>query len=455
MLRIALPLLLVPLAAAAQETARVPPVDFVLRPTQDVEGDAFLDPFWDGTVTEPALMAPPPAGPFATPPAPLNPPRPRAAETDPFAAPGVNVGAFILRPAIELGVRASIEHGEAGSHAVGFILAPELVAAADGGRYAAEAELRGEWVVSEDAALSGSTVEARLSGRYDFTAALAVDGALGYTRETEDFGEAGTPDDAAERPAVDRLDAELGLTRRFGRVAARLGAFVERSLHGEVALAGGGVDPRTDLDNTEFGASLRTAYDGGGSLAPFVEVAAGSRVFDEARDEAGYARGSVWGELRGGIVVDRGEKLSGEVSLGYRREAIDDDRLDDLDVILANAAVLWSPRRLTEVRFDLTTEASAATDPGVAATILYSGSFALARRLTPRLTAEIGGGLDYEFAVGGDQHDVTFTGHAEAAYAFSRFAALVGRYTFEHTEALAGGTDGDEHEIELRLRLAR
>ena len=76
----------------------------------------------------------------------------------------------------------------------------------------------------------------------------------------------------------------------------------------------------------------------GQGLAPGNEL--GRRAFDEAQDDSGYARSSVWGEMRGGLVIDRGEKLSGEVSLGYRREDLEDARLEDLNVLLANAAIL-------------------------------------------------------------------------------------------------------------------
>ena len=135
-------------------------------------------------------------------------------------------------------------------------------------------------------------------------------------------------------------------------------------------LVGGGTASRKELDNTEFGVRVRAGYATSASLRPFVEAAVGAARIRPARDDSGFARSSVWGELRGGLVIDRGDKLSGEASLGYRREDMEDDRLEDLNVFVANAAFLWSPQRLTEVKLDLhdrrqptSTPDTSATDP--------------------------------------------------------------------------------------------
>jgi hypothetical protein len=153
--------------------------------------------------------------------------------------------------------------------------------------------------------------------------------------------------------------------------------------------------------------------------------------------------------------VARGPKLSGEISLGYRREDIEDGRLDDLDAMLVNAALIWSPRRLTEVRVDLTTEMQPTSAPGASGSVLYSGTLTFARRLTPRVRVEAGAGLDYERAVGDGWRDLTFTGFGSASYAFSRTASAEARYLYERTESNQAGGDFDAHEVTFRIRLQR
>ena len=190
-------------------------------------------------------------------------------------------------------------------------------------------------------------------------------------------------------------------------------------------------------------------------LRPFAEVAAGRREFDRSEDDSGFERSSTWGELRGGIVIDRGDKISGEASVGYRREDIEDDDLDDLNVFLANASILWSPRRLTEVRVDLTTDVSPTSTPFTSASVIYAGSVTLARSLTPRVRAETGIGLSYEDRIGDDFRDVTFTGFADVSYAFNRVASIIGRYEYQRTDRNETDGDFDAHEVSLRFRLQR
>jgi hypothetical protein len=172
-------------------------------------------------------------------------------------------------------------------------------------------------------------------------------------------------------------------------------------------------------------------------------------------DDSGFERSSFWGELRGGLVIDRGSKLSGEISAGYRHEDLEDGRLEDLNVFLANAALLWSPRRATEVRFDLGTDTLTTSVPDVSGSILYSGTLTVAQRLTSRVSVEGGAGLAYERPVGDDWRELTFTGFAGAGYSFSRVAALQARYVYERTESSEPGEDSDEHEVSLRIRLQR
>src|SRR5687768_7351045 len=143
-------------------------VDFILRPTENAAGDAFLDDIWAAQTPpeEPdtvgaigAPMAGPtanePVGPALAGPAPAQPvqpvpPRPadrrQEEELEPFAATGKRLGTFILRPAIEIGVSFSDNPAGTGERksAVGLIIAPELTAVSEDDGHEIAAELRGE-----------------------------------------------------------------------------------------------------------------------------------------------------------------------------------------------------------------------------------------------------------------------------------------------------------------------
>ncbi len=452
-----------------------PPVDFVIRPTEDI-GDGTDDDIWNWDNGEPGPsmidtpVGPPLAGPteedqigppLAGPepePLPVRERKVRRKEMeDPFAQRGINIGSLVIRPSIEIG--GSWTDNVMGSakkaSAVGLVVAPEINVRSEGGRYEFEANASAEATYYKDDAFNDQTVDARAKLRYDLSSRTSIFTEADYSRFLDGFSDPDTPSGAAKRPAVDTIEASLGAEQRFGRLSERATTFVERSTYSDVPLAGGGTASRAELDNTEFGVRLRTGYATSASLRPFAEAAVGARAFDHSRDDSGFARSSVWGELRGGLVIDRGEKLSGEASLGYRHEDMQDGQLEDLNVVLANAAVVWSPRRLTDVKLDLTTDVNPTSTPGASATVLYASTLTLARNLTPRVRAETGVGLSYEDRIGDNWRDVTFTGFANVSYAFSRTASIEGRYVYERVDRNEPGGKYDSNEVGVRLRLQR
>lgn len=460
-------------SVAQEQPADDPPIDFVIRPSQDIEESD--DDIWNWeTEPEPSLLdqpiGPPLAGPTEEDPIgpPLAGPTPeplpvrerkirRQENEDPFAQQGIALGAFVIRPSIEIGGSWTDNVGGSADKesAVGLVVAPEINVRSESERYEFEANASAETTYYEEETFDRQTAEARARLRYDLTSRTSIYTEAAYSRFLEGFSDPDTPTAAAERPAVDSVEASLGVEQRFGRLSTRVTGFVERATHEEVPLAGGGVASRQELDNTEFGGRLRVGYATSASLRPFTEAAVGRREFDNHLDDSGFARSSVWGELRGGLVVDRGDKLSGEVSVGYRHEDIEDDRLEDLNVLVANASILWSPQRLTEVTLDLSTDVNPTSTPGTSATVLYSGTLTLARNLTPRVRAETGVGLSYEDRIGDNWRDVTFSGFAGASYAFNRIASIEGRYVYARTDRNEPGGKYDSHEVGVRLRLQR
>ncbi len=466
--------------SAAQEqpsatSADNPPVDFVIRPSEDI-GDGTDDDIWNWDNGEPETslldtpIGPPLAGPteedqigppLAGPepePLPARERKVRRQETeDPFAQRGINIGSFVIRPSIEIG--GDWTNNILGSankrSAVGLVVAPEINVRSEGERYEFEADASAEATQYKDDAFDDRTVQARAKLRYDLSSRTSLFTEADYSRFLEGFSDPDTPNGAAKRPAVDSIEASLGVEQRFGRLSGRVTTFAERSTYADVPLVGGGTLSRAGEDNTDVGVRLRTGYATSANLRPFTEVGVGTRLYDNSADDNGFKRSSVWGELRGGLVIDRGDKLSGEASLGYRHEDVEDSHLQDLNVLLANAAILWSPRRLTDVKLDLSTTISPTNTPGASATVLYSGTLTLARNLTPRVRGEAGIGLSYERRIGDNWRDVTFSGFAGASYAFNRIASIEGRYVYERTDRNEPDGKYDSHEVGVRLRFQR
>jgi hypothetical protein len=464
-------------SAAAAQQADEPQtldelIDFVLRPGEDAVGEEEDIWNWD-TEPEQSLLeseiGPELAGPTGDevigPPL-LGPDVPldegeRAAPTkeegDPFAATGVRLGAFVIRPSIETGFTATdnVTGEEHGRGAIGLVVAPALNIRSQDERYQLEANLNAEGVFYNESQFDTHSGEARLAGRYALTEQTSIFGVAGYSRYDESFSENDTPSGAAKRPVVNEFDATLGVERSFGRFTTRASGFADRTVYQDVPLVGGGTASRKGEDNTDYGGRWRTGYLLGAGITPFTEVAAGRRAFDQSVDADGFRRSSLWGELRGGLVINRGHKLSGEVSVGFRHEELEDDALPDINALLLNAAILWSPRRLTEVHVDLYTDVQPTSVADESGTVLYSGLVTVSRSLTSRFKVSVGGGVDYEYSVGGDWRDVTFVGHAEASYAFNRVASVIATYDYEQTESTQVGGDSRAHTVGVRVRIQR
>jgi hypothetical protein len=186
-------------------------VDFTLRPTEAQSGD-LLDVFpgslEDGEEPEQRPPASPPlagptgaevigpplagptgddvigaplAGPSEAAPlareAPLRQPR-REAEAEPFAATGVALGSFVIRPAIEIGVNATDNPagGAEGETAIGFLVAPEFVARSEDSDHEIEVALRGQGIFYSQEEFDEREGEARVRGRYDLTSRTSLEG---------------------------------------------------------------------------------------------------------------------------------------------------------------------------------------------------------------------------------------------------------------------------------------
>lgn len=470
MLRAVLIAIMALATTAALAQTSTPNVDFVLRPTQGT-GDDSLDDFWN---TEPAPVAAGTAAAEASPvtgnvaagrsqaaatPAPpvqTSPPSARKRdEADPFAATGIALGPFVLRPAIEVGVNAT--DNPAGTsrkrNAVGVLLAPEINIQTQDTRYKVEANLHADAILYGDKSIDENAADARVKAHYDLTKRTTLQAEAGYSYYLDRYNDPNTPTAAVERPPVHTFDATLGATQKFGRVSVGLSGEAQREIHDDVALAGGGTASLEELNNTEYGLRVRTSYSAGAALTPFVEAAAGRRDYDLTRDSSGLKRSGVWGELRGGLAFDLGTKLNGNVAIGWRHEAPEDSRIGDLDALTAAAAVIWSPRRLTELRFDFSTDVRPTTLADSPGSVLYSGTLTASQKVTSRLRLEAGLGLDYERYIDAGREDTTYSGFAGVNYALNRFAALQARYSYERTNSTDPGADEDANVIGVRVRL--
>ena len=169
------------------------------------------------------------------------------------------------------------------------LVAPEVTISSDWSRHQLNADFRGVGIVYGDEEIDEREAEARIEGRYDLSSTTALGAAAYYEYDLDSYTDPDTPAAAVERPPVHSFGAEMSATRTVSRIGFTVRGAIDRDIHDDVALDGGGTADRGELDNTRYSLALRTSYELAPTFTPFLEVVAGRRVFDD-RFDSGWLR---------------------------------------------------------------------------------------------------------------------------------------------------------------------
>lgn len=371
-------------------------------------------------------------------------------QEDPFAAPGITLGNFILRPTLEIGLTGQRKRTTTGSGA------PPVFTEAEAGTLFGDSSLRlnleSDWsrnslIVNAEGSLrrtltNGDALEPDFSidatGRLDISGSTTLTSTLAYTFELEDPKSAGfvaATDPSlipaltgVNDPATQTIEGSLTLRHEIGRLYTEAGVSAVREIYGAAKLSDGSSVSQTDLNNSVIDGRLRAGIEASAVFSPFVEASYGVRRMDRVPDMGGFDRRSVRYGMKAGTGFDLGEKLNGEVAVGYLVENVRDPALDDIAGAVFSAGLNWSPRRGTDVTLDLatTTEAGSANNGAM----LYTADLGIAHRLNARLTAEADLGAEYRDSRS-DADKTTLNGEVAVTYWFNRFAGMTSRLGYE------------------------
>lgn len=370
---------------------------------------------------------------------------------DPYAAEGLRLGTFIVRPTLELGLTAtrSVTNVDTGGPA-GIVESSSISYSSsnslglqinsDWSRHFASLDLNGTLPVGISGDEEDPSVNAVGVLGLDLSALTALSLTGTYSYQTEDPQSAGfqAAIDAGapalsgiNEPATQRYSGAATLAHDFGGLTAQISATIARLEYGAAKLSDGSTVSQSDLNSTNFDISLRSGYALSGVLSPFVEVRYGQRITDETLDSAGLNRNATNYQLRLGTEIDLGEKFSGEVAVGYGVEQFEDATLNDVKGAIADMALTWSPMRGTDVTFGATTSFVPSGTEDVSGSLLYATELGLSHRLTSQLTGTAGIGASYETFEGPAAAETTLNGSVGLAYNLNRYLALTGRIGHE------------------------
>ncbi|MDX8498666.1 outer membrane beta-barrel protein [Mesorhizobium sp. VK4C] len=379
-------------------------------------------------------------------------------EDDPFAATGIKVGTFVFRPTLEQGFTAT-SNADASSGGRPAVLSETALRFSATSDWRENSALINGYGIFRNT-LSGQKIndaQGRIEGQLnvDLDHELRAIAKLGYEAVPES---ASSPDAIAgvtSQPLRQTVDGSLGIEKDVGKMRYTLTGAVTHDFYGDAKLSDGTVLSQKDRDSTLYSATLRTGYQVSPAITPFAEVEAGRRVYDLRLDSNGFERSSTRLGARAGLELDMDDKLSGEFSVGWLREAIDDDRLPANAGPYVNADLKWSPERGTIIGLTGRTTIESTTAANESGDVLYSGRLTGERQVRANLTANSSLGLDWRDYTGSDGHDLILSAEAGLTWWLNRYAGLTTRVRTEKLTSNLPGRDYVANSVYLGLKVQR
>ena len=382
----------------------------------------------------------------------------KKAEDDPFAPTGVKWGSFVIRPSIEQGLTATT-NGDSSSAGTSALLSETAL------RFTAVSDWRENSATIDGYGLFRETVsgyrvhdaQGRIEGQLnvDLDNELRAIAKLGYDAVPETASSPNAIAGVSTQPLRQTIDGSLGVEKAVGKMQYTLTGAVSHDFYGDAELSDGTTLSQKDQDNTLYTATLRTGYEISPALTPFTEIEVGRRAYDQRIDNEGFERSSTRLGARAGLQLDMGEKLSGEFSAGWLREAIDDKSLEAISGATVNADLKWSPERGTTIGLTGKTTVETTTTAGESGDILYSGRLTAERQIRANLTANAALGLDWRDYVGIDGHDRILSAETGLTWWLNRYAGLTSRVRTEKLTSNLPGRDYTANSIYLGLKVQR
>jgi len=382
----------------------------------------------------------------------------RPSDPSPFAPVGLRLGTFEVFPSIEQGIgwTSNAANSQGGESATFSETTLRLDARSDWGRHSATLAGTGTYRRSI-AGAPLSEIEGNLDGQLrlellnDFSALAGI----GYDIRPESAFAPGAIAGVADRPNRHVLTGTAGLSRDAGLARFSATARVNRTMYDDAKLTDGTTASQRERNSTLGTLALRGGYAVSPALRPFVEGEIGRRYQDVRVDSQGVERSANRFALRGGLELDMGEKLSGEVAAGWLMERPDDNTLAAISGLDLQGNVNWSPVRGTIVTLNGSTSVEGATSAGDTGTFLYSTNLSLSRELRANLTGSALLGADYRLYPGSSQYDLTLRGEASLTWWLNRYAGLVGRVRHEQFTSNQAGRESRQTSFYMGLRAQR
>ncbi|WP_160009317.1 outer membrane beta-barrel protein [Rhizobium sp. 18055] len=392
--------------------------------------------------------------------APLDDRRPRKpdANLSTEETPGIRIGTFVLRPTVTQSINTETQKDGGTKETRAFLETDMLTTlTSDWALHQLLITTEGAWQKN----VSGEGEEQpdfKINGdlRLDLPAETTAHLTGGYHFYRQDTDDPNAIQNADQQSDVQELNLGAAIQRDFGILRGSTGIDLARTIYSDATLSDGTTVSLSDRNQTSGTLRGRIGYELSPALIPFIEANVGKTVYDETTDAQGYQRsGNSYG-AKAGVEVDLGEKLRGEIGLGYEIGTFDDDRLSDLDATVVDASVRWSPLRGTDIDFGLQTSLQPSTTAGESGYISRAMTTTVTHQLRDNLVGTFLGGItlrDYP-SDSSTSDETVYTTSAGLTWNINRYLDLTSTIGYELTSRKAGA-DSQQWRAGVGLKLKR
>lgn len=303
--------------------------------------------------------------------------------------PGIPIGSFVLRPSVTQTINSETTKDGGTKQSRGFL-------ETDMG-----ATLTSDWSRHQLTVTTEGAWQKNISGEGEEQPSFKIDGDLrldlprdtvahitsGYNFYREDTDDPDAITDAAQQSDVQEFTGGASIEHDFGILRGTAAVALSRSIYSDAVLSNGTTVSLSDRNQTTGTVRGRIGYELSPALIPFIEASVGKTNYDDRIDSSGYQRSGDSYGAKGGVQVDMGEKLKGEVAVGYATADFDDSRLKSIDTATLDASLLWSPIRGTNVNIDLQTSIQPSTAAGESGYVSHQLTSTVDHQLRDNLVA--------------------------------------------------------------------
>ncbi|OWV85747.1 hypothetical protein ATY78_25120 [Rhizobium sp. R635] len=386
-------------------------------------------------------------------------PRRKATESASTAeTPGIPIGTFVLRPSVTQSINTeTTKDGDTRQHRAFLETDAAATLTSDWGRHQLTVTSEGAWQKN----ISGEGEEQpsfKVNGdlRLDLPDDTVAHLTAGYNFYREDTDDPDAIADATQQSDVQEFTAGASVQRDFGILRGTTALGLSRSIYSDATLANGTTVTLSDRNQTTGTLRGRVGYELSPALIPFIEATVGRTIYDETRDSAGYERSGHSYGAKAGVEVDLGEKLKGEVGIGYAMADFEDSRLSSIDTATLDASLLWSPIRGTDVNLDLQTSIQPSTTAGESGYVSHALTTTVTHQLRDNLVGTMIGGVIWrDYPTDSTINDeLVYTTATGLTWNINRYLDLTSTLGYELTTR-KDGDDSQQWRAGVGLKLKR